>query len=49
VGGSVRVSSSAGGVVVHDVEGDLVVTDGRPERVRYSNIGGTVDLPRRRR
>ncbi len=49
VGGSVRIASSAGGVAVHDVEGDLVVTDGRRERVRYSNIGGTVDLPRGRR
>ena len=50
VGGSVRiVDPGSGGVNVRDVTGDLVVTDGRRERIRYSNIGGTLDLPAARR
>ena len=46
VGGSVRIDEvGAGGVSVRDVEGDLVVTDGRRERIRYSDVRGVVDLP----
>ena len=39
----------SGSVTVRDVEGDLVVSEGRRERIRYSNIGGKLDLPRARR
>lgn len=50
VGGSVRIDEvSSGGVRVRDVEGDLVVTDGRRERIRYSDVRGVVDLPPERR
>ena len=50
VGGSVRIDEvGAGGVNVRDVEGDLVVTDGRRERIRYSDVRGVVDLPPARR
>lgn len=46
VAGSVRIDEvGAGGVRVRDVDGDLVVTDGRRERIRYSDIRGVVDLP----
>ena len=50
VGGSVRIDEvGSGGVNVRDVEGDLVVTDGRRERIRYSDVRGVVDLPPARR
>ncbi len=50
VGGSVRLDDiGAGGVNVRDVEGDLVVIDGRRERIRYSDVRGRVDLPAARR
>jgi hypothetical protein len=39
----------SGGVTVRDVDGDLIVTDGRRERIRYSDIRGTLDLPPARR
>jgi len=39
----------SGGGSVRDVDGDLVVTDGRRERIRYSDIRGTLDLPPARR
>lgn len=46
VGGSVRIDEvGSGGVNVRDVDGDLVVTDGRRERIRYSDVRGVVDLP----
>lgn len=46
VAGSVRIDEAgAGGVRVRDVDGDLIVTDGRRERIRYSDIRGVVDLP----
>ena len=50
VGGSVRIDEvGAGGVNVRDVERDLVVNDGRRERIRYSDVRGVVDLPPARR
>lgn len=50
VGGSVRIDEfGSGGVNVRDVGGDLVVTDGRRERIRYSDVRGVVDLPPARR
>ena len=50
VGGSVRLDEiSSGQVMVHDVDGDLVVTDGRRERIEYSDVRGEVDLPPARR
>ncbi len=39
----------SGGLSVRDVEGDLVVTGGRRERIRYSDIRGSLDLPAARR
>ncbi len=46
IGGSVRIDEvGSGGVNVRDVDGDLVVTDGRRERIRFSDIRGVVDLP----
>lgn len=46
VGGSVRIDEvGSGGVNVRDVDGDLVVTDGRRERIRFSDVRGEVDLP----
>ena len=39
----------SGGVVVRDVDGDLVVSSGRRERIRHSNIRGSLDLPPARR
>ena len=46
VGGSVRIDEfGSGSVRVHDVDGDLVVTDGRRERIRFSDVRGVVDLP----
>ncbi len=46
IGGSVRIDEvGAGGVNVRDVDGDLVVTDGRRERIRFSDVRGVVDLP----
>ena len=49
VSGSVHIDEFSGGVEVRDVEGDLVVTGGRREQIRYSDIRGTVDLPSARR
>ncbi len=50
VDGSVRVDGGgSGSVTVREVGGDLVVTDTRRSRIRYSEIGGTVDLPPDRR
>ena len=49
VGGTVRIGAGAGSVTVRDVEGDLVVTDTRRSRIRYSDIHGTLDLPAERR
>lgn len=49
VGGTVRIGAGAGSVTVRDVEGDLVVTDTRRSRIRYSDIRGTLDLPPERR
>ncbi len=34
---------------VSDVEGDFTVQDGRHERIRYSAVGGVVDIPAPRR
>ncbi len=34
---------------VSDVEGDFTVRDGRHERIRYSAVGGVVDIPAPRR
>lgn len=46
VKGGVRVDGGgSGSVTVREVGGDLVVTDTRRSRIRYSEIGGTVDLP----
>lgn len=46
VGGSVRIARmGSGGVSVRDVDGDLVVSSGRRERIRYSDIRGSLDLP----
>ena len=50
VGGTVIVDGmGSGGLSVRDVEGDLVVNGGRRERIRYSNIRGSLDLPPARR
>lgn len=50
VGGTVIVDGmGSGGLSVRDVEGDLVVDGGRRERIRYSNIRGSLDLPPERR
>ena len=49
VGGSVRVEEMSGGLSVRDVAGDLVVSGGRRERIRYSNVRGSLDLPPARR
>ena len=50
VGGSVRMDHvGSGSVTVRNVGGDLVVSDGRRERIRYSDIGGKLDLPPARR
>jgi len=46
VDGSVRVDGGgSGSVTVREVGGDLVVKGTRRSRIRYSEIGGTVDLP----
>ena len=46
VGGTVRVNGGgSGSVSVHDVDGDLVVTDTRRSRIRHSDIRGVLDLP----
>ena len=50
VGGNVRLDEiSSGQVMVHDVDGDLVVRDGRRDRIEYSEVRGEVDLPPARR
>lgn len=49
VGGTVRIGAGSGSVTVRDVEGDLVVTDTRRSRIRYSDIRGVLDLPPERR
>ena len=50
VGGSVRMDHvGSGSVTVGNVDGDLVVKDGRRERIRYSDIRGKLDLPPARR
>lgn len=49
VGGSVRIEEMSGGLSVRDVAGDLVVSGGRRERIRYSNVRGSLDLPPARR
>ncbi len=46
VGGTVRINGGgSGSVSVNDVNGDLVVTDTRRSRIRYSDIRGSLDLP----
>ena len=46
VGGTVRINGGgSGSVSVNDVDGDLVVTDTRRSRIRYSDIRGSLDLP----
>ena len=37
--------AGSGRVTVSDVAGDLVVTDTRRSRIRYSDIRGSLDLP----
>ena len=50
VGGAVRIERmGSGGVSVRDVDGDFVVSSGRRERIRYSDIRGSLDLPPARR
>lgn len=50
VEGTVRIERmGSGGVEVRDVDGDLVVSSGRRERIRHSNIRGSLDLPPARR
>ena len=50
VGGTVRIDGGgSGSVTVRDVDGDLVVTDTRRSRIRYSDIRGVSDLPPERR
>ena len=49
VGGTVRIGAGAGSVTVRDVDGDLVVTDTRRSRIRYSDIRGVLDLPPEKR
>ena len=39
----------SGTLRVSDVEGDFTVQDGRNERIRYSGVRGTVDIPAPRR
>ena len=46
---SVALSDPPGGLSVRDVAGDLVVSGGRRERIRYSNVRGSLDLPPARR
>ena len=49
VGGTVRVAGGGGSITVRDVDGDLIVTDTRRSRIRYSDIRGKLDLPAERR
>ena len=50
VGGSVRLDDIGSGIVtVRDVDGDLVAKDGPRNRIRHSDVRGTVDLPPARR
>ena len=50
VGGTVRVNGGgSGSVTVRDVDGDLVVTDTRRSRIRFSDIRGVLDLPPEKR
>ena len=49
VGGTVRIGAGSGSVTVRDVDGDLVVTDTRRSRIRYSDIRGVLELPPERR
>ena len=50
VGGTVRIDGGgSGSVTVRDVEGDLVVTDTRRSRIRFSDIRGVLDLPPEKR
>ena len=49
VRGSVRVSDGSGSIDAHDVSGDLVVASGGSGSLRYSDIQGKIDIPRRKR
>ena len=50
VGDTVRIDGGgSGSVTVRDVDGDLVVTDTRRSRIRFSDIRGVLDLPTEKR
>lgn len=48
VGGDVRIHDGSGSIDVDGVRGDLVVSEDGSGSVDYANVGGRVDVPRRR-